>query len=203
MEYTLDWQPILLRDPVMAGIMNGRPVIESSARTDIYLSLLSSIISQQLSTKVASVIKSRFLNLFPEQYPHPEILLTLPDETLRSAGLSYQKLSYIRNVASFKGTGQLEHAFINGLEDEDLITHLTQIKGVGRWTVEMILMFALDRPDVFPVLDLGIQNAMKKAYGLDAAGKILFTQMRQIAENWRPYRSIACKYLWKSLEVSQ
>ncbi|QMU28520.1 DNA-3-methyladenine glycosylase family protein [Adhaeribacter radiodurans] len=200
MNQNSDWQLVLLQDLVLATIIEGWPIIESSARTDIYLSLLSSIISQQLSTRVASVIKSRFLNLFPEQYPHPELLQTLPDETLRGVGLSYQKLNYIRNVAAFKETGQLEHAFVNALEDEALITHLTQIKGVGRWTVEMILMFALDRPDVFPVLDLGIQNAMKKAYGLETSGKILFAQMREIAENWRPYRTIACKYLWKSLD---
>ncbi|PSR52896.1 DNA-3-methyladenine glycosylase 2 family protein [Adhaeribacter arboris] len=203
MTLILDWQSVLMRDTILASIMEGRPVIQSSARTDIYLSLLSSIISQQLSTKVANIIKNRFLNLFPEQYPYPELLQALPDDTLRSVGLSYQKLNYIRNVAAFKETGQLEHAFVNALEDEALIAHLTQIKGVGRWTVEMILMFALDRPDVFPVLDLGIQNAMKKAYGLEATGKTLFAQMREIAENWRPYRSIACKYLWQSLDVSQ
>ncbi|MDQ3292485.1 MAG: DNA-3-methyladenine glycosylase 2 family protein [Bacteroidota bacterium] len=200
MNQNLEWQAVLLRDPVLAGIIEGGPSIESSTRTDIYLSLLSSIISQQLSTKVARVIKSRFLDLFPDQYPHPELLKGMSDETLRNVGLSYQKLNYIRNVAAFKETGQLEHAFVNALQDEDLILHLTQIKGVGRWTVEMILMFALDRPDVFPVLDLGIQNAMKKAYGLEGTGKILFAQMREIAENWRPYRSIACKYLWRSLD---
>lgn len=196
-----EWRAVLNRDSIMVNIINRCPEIIPVPRTDIYLSLISSIISQQLSTKVALVIKNRFLNLFPDQYPDPEILQSLPDESLRSVGLSYQKLNYIRNVAAFKETGQLEHAFINSLEDEPLITHLTQIKGVGRWTVEMILMFALDRPDVLPVLDLGIQNAIKKAYNLDLTGKPLQARMREIAESWRPYRTIACKYLWKSLEV--
>ncbi|RDC62599.1 DNA-3-methyladenine glycosylase family protein [Adhaeribacter pallidiroseus] len=200
MTQTPPWRMVLSQDPVMAAIINRCPEILPVPRTDIYLSLISSIISQQLSTKVAAVIKNRFLNLFPERYPEPERLQNLPDETLRSVGLSYQKLNYIRNVAAFKETGQLEHASITSLEDEPLITHLTQIKGVGRWTVEMILMFALDRPDVLPVLDLGIQNAIKKAYNLDLTGKPLQAKMREIAENWRPYRTIACKYLWKSLE---
>ncbi len=200
MIFTPEWRSILYQDPVLAPIIERNTPIVSSAHTDIYLSLLSAIISQQLSTKVAAVIKNRFLALFPDQYPDPEILLALSDETLRSVGLSFQKLNYIRNVATFKGTAQLEHAYIDALDDEALISHLIQIKGVGRWTVEMILMFTLDRPDVFPVLDLGIQNAMKRAYRLDTSGKILFADMLEIAENWRPYRTLACKHLWQSLE---
>lgn len=195
-----NWRTVLFRDPVLARLIAGQPEIESAARTDIYLSLISSIISQQLSTKVAAVIKTRFLNLFPDQYPHPEQLRALSDETLRSAGLSFQKIKYIRNVADFKATGELEYAYIAALRDEALITHLTQIKGVGRWTAEMILMFALDRPDVFPVLDLGIQNAIKRAYKLETTGKTLIAEMREISENWRPYRTLACKYLWRSLD---
>ena len=195
-----DWQTVLMRDPVLATLINGRPAIISAPRTDIYLSLIGSIISQQLSTKVAAVIKNRFLSLFTDQYPHPEQLAGLPDEMLRSAGLSFQKITYIRNVAAFKATNQLEYNFINALDDEALITHLTQIKGVGRWTAEMILMFALDRPDVFPILDLGIQNAMKRAYRLETTGKTLFAQMREISDPWRPYRTLACKYLWQSLD---
>ena len=94
----------------------------------------------------------------------------------------------------------MAHATIDAMESEDLIRHLTQIKGVGRWTVEMLLMFALERPDVFPVDDLGIQNAMKRQYGLEESGKRLKLRMQDIAENWRPYRTIASKYLWQSLD---
>lgn len=187
-------------DPIMLDIIrNGRP-LQSSRSEDVYFKLLSSIVSQQLSTKVAAVIFRRFRELFPEEYPHPELVLAAPDEQLRSAGLSFQKIGYVRNVAAFAAEGNLQHTTIDAMEDEPLIQHLTQIKGVGRWTVEMLLMFALERPDVFPVDDLGIQNAMKRHYGLESAGKALRLQMKEIAENWRPHRTIASKYLWQSLD---
>lgn len=180
-------------------IQQGRP-LKSSKSEDLYYKLLSSIVSQQLSTKVAAVIFRRFTELFPAQYPHPYLVLETPDESLRSAGLSFQKIGYVRNVAAFAAENNLAHATIDAMEDEPLIKHLTQIKGVGRWTVEMLLMFALERPDVFPVDDLGIQNAMKKHYGLEETGKALKLRMQEIAENWRPYRTIASKYLWQSLD---
>jgi DNA-3-methyladenine glycosylase II len=191
---------VLSKDPVLATIIEqGRP-LTSSRSEDLYYKLLSAIVSQQLSTKAAATIFKRFIALFPETYPHPELVLAATDEILRSAGLSYQKIGYTRNVANFAAEGNLEHATIDALEDEALILHLTQIKGVGRWTVEMLLMFALERPDVFPVDDLGIQNAMKRHYSLEETGKPLRLRMQQIAENWRPYRTIASKYLWQSLD---
>ncbi|WP_276499702.1 DNA-3-methyladenine glycosylase family protein [Pontibacter litorisediminis] len=187
-------------DPIICEIIQKGQPLKSSRSEDVYFKLLSSIVSQQLSTKVAAVIFKRFRELFPEEYPHPELVLAAPDEQLRSAGLSFQKIGYVRNVAAFAAEGNLQHAAIDALEDEELIKHLTQIKGVGRWTVEMLLMFALERPDIFPVDDLGIQNAMKRHYGLEATGKALRLQMQQIAENWRPFRTIASKYLWQSLD---
>lgn len=162
--------------------------------------MLSAIVSQQLSTKAAATIFGRFKALFPNESPHPHLVLESPDEMLRGAGLSFQKIGYVRNVAAFAQGGNLEHAVIDAMEDEALIQHLTQIKGVGRWTVEMLLMFALERPDVMPVDDLGIQNAMKRHYGLEESGRALKARMIEIAENWRPYRTIACKYLWQSLD---
>ncbi|KAA5540129.1 DNA-3-methyladenine glycosylase family protein [Adhaeribacter rhizoryzae] len=195
-----DWQKILLQDEVLANHIRNSPAIEQEPHKDIYLSLLSSIISQQLSTKVARVIKSRFLALFPDNYPEPSLVQAQPDEVLRSVGLSFQKLGYIRNVAAFAEGGNLNYAVIVAMEDEDLIKHLTQIKGVGRWTAEMILMFTLARPDVFPVDDLGIQNAMKRSYGLTLTGKPLQAEMIRIAEAWRPYRTLASRYLWQSLD---
>jgi len=194
------WQEKLSQDPVMANLIQTGKNIDQEAHEDIYLSLLGSIISQQLSTKVARVIRNRFLDLFPAGYPQPEAVLAQPDETLRSVGLSYQKLGYIRNVASFALAGNLDYNVISRMEDETLIKHLTQIKGVGRWTAEMILMFTLTRPDVFPVDDLGIQNAMKKLYNLTQTGKILQSEMIRIAENWRPYRTLASRYLWQALD---
>jgi DNA-3-methyladenine glycosylase II len=190
---------ILSRDPILWGIVERSQPLASSRSEDLYFKLLSAIVSQQLSTKAAATIFRRFTELFPENYPHPHLLQETPDETLRGAGLSFQKIGYVRNVAAFAAAGNLEHATINALEDEPLILHLTQIKGVGRWTVEMLLMFALERPDVMPLDDLGIQNAMKRHYGLESTGKALKAKMLEISDNWRPYRTIACKYLWQSL----
>jgi DNA-3-methyladenine glycosylase II len=195
-----NWQRVLLQDEILAAIIRSQPEIEQLPHEDIYISLLSSIISQQLSTKVARVIKTRFYNLFPENYPLPALVLAQPDEVLRSVGLSFQKLGYIRNVASFAEAGNLQYDIIANLADEELIKHLTQIKGVGRWTAEMILMFTLTRPDVFPVDDLGIQNAIKKHYAITESGKALKAEMIKIAEAWRPYRTLASRYLWQSLD---
>ena len=195
-----DVMAVLSRDPVMAGIISRGQPLKSSKSEDLYFKLLSSIVSQQLSTKVAAVIFKRFISLFPDDYPHPQLVLEAQDEVLRSVGLSYQKMGYIQNVAAFAAAGSMNHATIDAMENEDLIRHLTQIKGVGRWTVEMLLMFALERPDVFPVDDLGIQNAMRKHYGLEETGKALKLRMQEKAENWRPYRTIASKYLWQSLD---
>ncbi|MCC9135091.1 DNA-3-methyladenine glycosylase family protein [Pontibacter silvestris] len=191
---------VLSHDPVLTHIIANGKSLKSAKSEDLYFKLLSSIVSQQLSTKVAATIFRRFLELFPEQYPYPDLVLSAPNETLRGAGLSFQKIGYLRNVAMFAAKGNLNHAIIDALEDEELIKHLTQIKGVGRWTVEMLLMFALERPDVLPVDDVGIQNAMKRHYGLTETGKALRVRMAEIGESWRPYRTIACKYLWQSLD---
>jgi DNA-3-methyladenine glycosylase II len=191
---------VLSQDPIITAIIEQGQPLQSSKSEDLYFKLLGSIVSQQLSTKVAATIFRRFIELFPENYPHPQLVLETSDETLRGAGLSFQKIGYVRNVAVFASEGSLEHATIDAMPDEDLIQHLTQIKGVGRWTVEMLLMFALERPDVLPVDDLGIQNAMKRHYGLTEAGKALKLRMQEIAEVWRPYRTIASKYLWQSLD---
>ena len=190
---------VFAQDPIITGIIQQGQPLRSSKSEDLYFEMLSSIVSQQLSTKAAATIFRRFTELFPETYPHPHLVLDTPDETLRGAGLSFQKIGYVRNVAVFAAEGNLQHATIDAMPDEELIQHLTQIKGVGRWTVEMLLMFALERPDVLPMDDLGIQNAMKRHYNLSESGKALKQQMQQIAEVWRPYRTIASKYLWQSL----
>lgn len=191
---------VLSKDTVIAEIIRNSPPLPSSRSEDLYYKLLSAIVSQQLSTKVAATIFRKFTDLFPDSYPQPRLVLNANDEVLRSAGLSFQKIGYVRNVAAFAAAGNLSHATIDAMEDEALIKHLTQIKGVGRWTVEMLLMFALERPDVFPLDDLGIQNAMKRHYALEETGKALKLKMQELAENWRPYRTIASKYLWQSLD---
>lgn len=163
---------------------------------DLYFGLLSSIVSQQLSTKVADVIFARFLNLFEGQYPHPHQLLRLEHDVLRSVGLSNSKANYLKNVAEFFIQENLENKNWDDLDDEAIIKYLSQIKGVGKWTVEMILMFTLHRPDVFPVDDLGIQQAMMRLYDLPN-DKTLKPRMHEIAEAWRPHRTTACRYLWR------
>jgi len=163
---------------------------------DIYVSLLESIVSQQLSSKVAKIIWQRFLILFNDEYPQPERLIQLDIATLRSVGLSNSKANYLKNVAYFTIKNELSFNYLIEKSDEEIIEYLTKIKGVGRWTAQMILMFPLDRLDVFPVDDLGIQTKMKEIYQITEEKKDLKIKLLEIAENWKPYRSLACKYLW-------
>lgn len=153
--------------------------------------------SQQLSTKVATVIHNRFLALYGEKEPTPQQILDTPSETLRGIGLSNAKVSYVKNVAQFEMDMGMDHKKLNKMENEEVIIYLTQIKGVGRWTVEMLLMFALGREDVFAIDDLGIQNAMIKLYKLDREDKKKFREdLLRISKKWSPYRTYACKHLW-------
>jgi len=169
----------------------------SQSKGDLYAELIESIIYQQLSIKAAATIHGRFLTLFPEAYPTPEVLVGLETETLRGIGLSQQKANYVRNVAAFFMAENLLGKDWSAHSDEEILNQLTQIKGVGRWTVEMILMFTLRREDIFPIDDLGVQNSMIKLYELTETGKALKLRMMAIAETWRPYRSWACTYLWR------
>ncbi|SES99960.1 DNA-3-methyladenine glycosylase family protein [Hymenobacter actinosclerus] len=188
-------------DPVLARLIDaGRP-IAPAAHEDLYLGLLRAIVSQQISTKAAAAIWRKFQALFgPEGYPEPAALLAFSDEELRTAGLSHQKAGYLRAIADFALRDELDHAHLSQLNEEELTQHLTQIKGVGRWTAQMLCMFALDMPDVFPEGDLGIQNAMRRHYGLEETGRALLRRLTELAEPWRPYRTLASKYLWQSLE---
>ncbi len=164
---------------------------------NVYFDLLDSIVSQQLSVKVATVIFNRFRALFPDNYPHPEQLASLPLEQLRSAGLSLQKASYLQNVAAFSRQYDLENHAWDLMSDDEIIAFLTGIKGVGKWTAQMILMFTIGREDIFPVDDLGIQQAMIRLFELDKNDKKIKNKMVELAEPWRPYRTIACRYLWR------
>ncbi|WP_066836649.1 DNA-3-methyladenine glycosylase family protein [Rufibacter ruber] len=189
------------QDPVLFHLVKDQPPLpERLPAKSIYDALLSSVISQQLSVKAAATIKARFLALFPETDPKPEWVQATPDEVLRSVGLSGQKAKYLKSIAAFKAAGNLEDDTIAHLPDEELILHLTQIKGVGRWTSEMVLMFTLNRPDVMPLDDLGIYNAMKKLYGFTAPLKEAKATLLELSQPWRPHRTLACRYLWKSLD---
>jgi DNA-3-methyladenine glycosylase II len=187
----------LSEDPRLATILPlvTLPILETS--NDIYRALLEAVVSQQLSVKAADTIFKRFLNLFEGQNPMPERILTQSVENLRSCGLSGQKASYIQNIATFWQRPDIQNRDWLSIDNDLIINELTTIKGVGKWTVEMILMFKLGRLDVFPVDDLGIQQAMIRLYGLESKGKELKKQLYEISEFWRPYRSVASRYLWR------
>lgn len=164
----------------------------------VEIALMRSIISQQLSTKVATVIKTRFFNLFESGIPTSEQILATPIEELQSVGLSKAKAHYVQNVATFFLEKDISKAQISSMDDESIIRLLTEIKGVGRWTVEMLLMFTLARPDVFAVDDLNIQQTMIKLYGIRTTDKKkLKERLMKIANKWKPYRTYACMHLWK------
>ena len=163
----------------------------------VYLNLCKSIISQQLSTKVAKVIYDRFLNIYGKKAPTAKEILQTPVEKFRSIGFSNAKASYVHNVCNFFVGNDITDAMLHKMSNEEVMDLLTQIKGVGRWTTEMILMFTLGREDVFAVDDLGIQQSITKLYKLDSADKKgMKEKMLEISARWSPYRTYACRYLW-------
>ena len=194
----MTFESILAKDPILANIVKATPEYKKiDWEQDVYLALLNSIISQQISTKVAKVILDRFLALFNAGYPDPKLVLAKSEEELRSAGLSGQKLKYIRNVANFALENDISYRNLDQLTDEAIIKYLTQIKGIGVWTVQMVLMFVFERPDVLPLGDLAVRQKMAFAYEVETTGKQLYADLVEIAENWRPYRTMACKYIWR------
>jgi DNA-3-methyladenine glycosylase II len=184
-------------DPKIGGLIEQIDIPDFSPSGRVYYDLLDSIVSQQLSVKVATVIFNRFVALFPDQYPHPDLVLALDIEQMRAVGLSYQKAGYLKHVAAFSLENDLENHDWGSMQDEEIVAFLSQIKGVGKWTVQMLLMFTIGRLDVMPVDDLGIQQAMQRLYDIEAGGKEMKKRMIEVAEPWRPYRTIACRYLWR------
>lgn len=171
---------------------------ELQKRKNICLRLCASIMSQQLSTKVADVIYKRFLNLYDGKEPTPQQILDTPTTVLRSIGLSNAKVSYVHNVARFAVEQGMDDKKLAKMSNDEVIEYLTSIKGVGRWTVEMLLMFTLGREDVFAADDLGIQQSMIKLYRLKHENKReLREAMLKISGKWAPYRTYACFYLWR------
>ena len=188
---------IFPQDAKMQAVAEAIQLPDLQPNEDVYCALLESIVSQQLSVKAADTIFKRFLGLFEKQYPTPDILQAMDAEILRGVGLSRQKASYLQAVAEFHLRQGIDYQTLHTKTEDEIITYLTQIKGVGKWTVEMLLIFVLQRPDVLSVDDLGIQQGIKKLYNLTTEGKELKKQMLEIAENWRPNRSLACRYLWR------
>ncbi len=187
----------LSKDKKLKKILEHQEPFVLEPRKKVYLQLCASIISQQLSTKVAKVIYKRFLDLYVKNQPTVKEILDTPVETFRSIGFSNAKASYVHNVCKFFVEHKLTDSYLQKLSNEEIIDLLTQIKGIGKWTVEMILMFTLGREDVFAVDDLGIQQSITKLYKLDSSNKKLMKEkMLQISAKWSPYRTYACRYLW-------
>jgi DNA-3-methyladenine glycosylase II len=188
----------LATDSKLRKLLATQDPVKLKFHKNICLRLCASIMSQQLSTKVAKVIFHRFLDLYGGMEPTPKQIVDTPFEKLRGIGLSNAKALYVLNVAHFALEHGLEDKKIRKMANEDIVEMLTQIKGVGKWTVEMLLMFTLGREDVFAVDDYGIQVAMKKLYRLDDSDKKAFKEkMLKISSKWSPYRTYACLHLWQ------
>ncbi|MEI7964384.1 MAG: DNA-3-methyladenine glycosylase 2 family protein [Chitinophagaceae bacterium] len=187
----------LSKDKKLKKIIALQQPVTLTKRKYVYLHLCLSIMSQQLSTQVAQVFHQRFLKLYAGKKPSLQQIADTPFEVLRGIGLSNAKANYVLNVARFFISEKITDTQLYKLENETLIQYLTQIKGVGRWTVEMILMFTLGREDIFALDDLGIQQAICKLYLLDPADKKKMKEnMALISKAWSPYRTYACVYLW-------
>jgi DNA-3-methyladenine glycosylase II len=188
----------LAKDKKLRKLIEGVEPLSVRRSKDILFYLIASIMSQQLSTKVADTIKNRFLALYNGRIPLPDEVLATAPETLRSIGLSNAKVGYVQNVARFALEHGLDDEVLHKMDDEAVIAYLTQIKGVGRWTVEMLLMFGLGREDIFAIDDWGIQNAMIHIYKLDRTDKKAFREaLLRISQKWSPYRTYACMHLWR------
>lgn len=194
----LNYLSHLCRDRRLRTILEGQEPIRLRRRKNVFSSLCASIISQQLSTRVADVIFQRFLDLYGGQAPLAEQVLDTAPEQLRAIGLSAAKVQYILNAAQFEVAQGMGARKLAAMDNEVVINYLTQIKGVGRWTVEMLLMFTLGREDVFAVDDLGIQQAMGRLYKIDLTDKKKTREaMLRISAKWSPYRTYACLHLWR------
>ena len=193
----MDYIHHLKKDAKLAPIINGTVHERIKPHKNIPVHLIASIMSQQLNTKVADIIYKRFLALYNNKLPKTKQVMDTPAETLRSIGLSNAEVKYVHNVAAFCTEHKITDKKLHALSNDEIEALLTQIKGVGKWTTEMLMMFALGREDIFSADDLGIQQAMIKLYGLKAKDKKkLRTRMIKIAETWSPYRTYACLYLW-------
>ena len=207
-------------DPVMARLIaSGGPFAMRQDSEDPFRSLARAIVYQQLSGKAAGTIFGRFLALFESApgfdpdlrrtdpswspltlpFPPPPAILGLSDEQMRGAGLSRQKVAALRSLAEHFAAGELSVSNFEDWDDEEIIAHLTRVRGIGRWTAEMFLMFDLHRPDVLPVNDVGINRAIMTQYGLEALPKP--DEVQRVGEPWRPWATVACWYLWRSEDV--
>jgi DNA-3-methyladenine glycosylase II len=190
-------------DPVLRELIDSGGRIDPgefrrAVPTGPYGALLRAIVGQQLSTRAAHAIYQRLLALFRDREPDPEQLLAADRDELRQAGLSRAKVEYLRDLATRVRDGDLQLDRLAELPDDEVTAQLTAVKGIGRWSADMFLMFHLGRPDVLPVGDLGLRRAVQRAYGLAEPPRA--AELERIAEPWRPYRTLASLYLWRSLQ---
>jgi DNA-3-methyladenine glycosylase II len=201
-DYAAARRVLMRRDPVLRNVITRHGVCPLSdltpERADPFLFIIRAITSQQLSTKAAATIFGRFRGLFEGGSLDATAVAAIPDDRLRSVGLSGQKVRYVRDLCDKVTCGSLDLNALATLPDEQVIEKVTSVKGLGRWSAEMILIFHLRRPDVLPVDDLGIVKAMQRLYGMRKPPKP--ARMLKLGEAWRPYRSVATWYLWRSLE---
>ena len=191
---------LLRRDPILAALIrkHGPCGLAAAQRADHFSALVRAIVGQQLSTKAASTIHKRLVDLVAGGRATPSSVACLTDAQLRAVGLSRQKSAYLRDLCAKVDDGTVRLDALERMTDDDVIEALTKVKGVGRWTAQMFLMFRLHRPDVLPVGDLGIVNAVKRVYGLRKPPTP--QRIAKIGDAWRPYRSVASWYLWRSLD---
>lgn len=204
MSYDLDTAAAHLAsaDPVMARLVDivGPCRLEFARLDNPFQSLLRAIVFQQLSGKAAATIHRRLLDLFPGEHPDPDEILDTPDDALRSVGLSRAKTAAAKDLATrtLDGTVPPRDVLLT-MDDAEIVDRLTLVRGVGPWTVEMLLIFQLGRPDVLPVTDLGVRNGVRRAYGLDLPPTP--KELRAFGERWAPYRSVASWYLWRAADL--
>lgn len=192
---------LMRADPVLGSLVKAHGACGLAERsTEPRLRALArALVSQQLSVKAAATIFQRFLALFPGNgFPSAEQILGVTAEQLRGAGLSWRKAAYLHDLCQRTATGALPLDALDAMSDEDVMATLTAVKGIGRWTAEMILIFQLGRPDILPLDDVGLLRAIRQTYGLRR--RPTPAQVMRLAEKWRPYRSIACWYLWAELD---
>jgi DNA-3-methyladenine glycosylase II len=187
-------------DPVLGVAIKKIKLKLHRGDENYFRSLCEAILSQQISVAAADTITARFCALFPgKDFPEPEQVLRAPISKLRKAGVSRQKIAYIKDLAKAIKTGQLDIKDFSRHTDEEVIVALTRVKGIGQWTAEMFMMFSLNRPNVFSAGDLGLQNAIKKLYGLRRHPDK--KKMERISKAWHPHRTLAARYLWASLKI--
>ena len=198
-DYSAARRHLMKCDPTLRDVIKrvGPCGLHAAAPRDPFETLCVSIASQQLSTQAAATIFARFADLFPDRKPTPERVMTLSDAQIRATGFSRAKVLFIKDLAAHVLDGRLDLKRLKKHSDEEVMQQLVAVKGIARWTAEIFLMFRLGRPDVLPADDLGLMNAVHRAYRLRKRPDA--KKLRQIGEVWRPYRSVAAWYLWQSL----